>query len=72
VAKTTVCEPKFGSKFPYYDTFVVRIGHVDGKDGKEFYVNAQYFAVRYDQLAKVPGYVKKDHKDAKVPDFPPR
>jgi hypothetical protein len=70
VTKTTICEPKFGSKFPYYDTFVVRIGHVDGKDGKDFYVNAQYFPCRYNQIQKVPDYVKKDHKDAKVPDFP--
>jgi hypothetical protein len=71
VDKTTVCEAQFGPKFPYYDTYVVRIGHVDGKDGKEFYVNAQYFPVRYNQIAKVPDYIKKDHKDAKVPDFPP-
>jgi len=72
VPKTKIIEPKFGSKYPAYDTFVVRIGHVDGKEGKEFYVNAQYFAVRYEQIAKVPGLIRKDHKDAKVPEFPPR
>jgi hypothetical protein len=72
VSKTTVCEPKFGDKFPYYDTFVVRIGHVDGKDGKDFYVNAQYFQCRYNILSKVPDLVKKDHKDAKVAEFPER
>lgn len=70
VSKATVCEPAFGPRFPYYDTFVVRIGHVDGKDGKEFYVNAQYFPIRYNQLAKVPDFIKKDHKDAKVDEFP--
>jgi len=35
-------------------------------------VNAQYFAIRYDQLAKVPGFIRQDHKDAKVPAFPAR
>lgn len=73
VADARVFEnPRFGPKFVVYDSYVVRIGHVDGKEGKEFYVNAQYFPVRYEQLVKVPDLIKKDQKEAKVPAFPAR
>jgi len=43
------------------------------KKGKEFYVNAQYFNIRYGQLAKVPGKLQhdfKNEKDKKIPAFP--
>jgi len=43
------------------------------RKGKEFYVNAQFFNIRYGQLAKTPGKLQhdfKNEKDKKIPAFP--
>jgi len=70
VPDSHVMEPRLGPNFMAYDTFVVRIGSTGEEKDKQFYVNAQFFKVRYNQLHKVPDKVKKDFKDAVVPAFP--
>jgi len=70
VTESHVIEPAIGSKFVTYDTFVVRIGSTGEDKKKEFYVNAQYFNIRYNQLAKVPGKIVTDFKGAQLGAFP--
>jgi len=67
-----IYEPNLGSKYIAYNTYVVRIGS-SGSDEKEkeFYVNAQYFDIKYNHLSCVPALIHKDFKDQKLPAFPP-
>jgi len=74
ITNSIIQEPEIGSKFVTYQTYVVRIGSSgDEKKGKEFYVNGQYFNIRYGQLAKVPNKLRNDFKndkDKKIMAFP--
>jgi len=70
VTESHILSPGIGDKFVTYDSYVVRIGSAGDEKEKEFYVNGQYFNVRYGQLAKVPGLITKDFKDQKLPAFP--
>jgi len=66
ITNSIIQEPEIGSKFVTYQTYVVRIGSSgDEKKGKEFYVNGQYFNIRYGQLAKVPNKLRNDFKNDK-------
>jgi hypothetical protein len=70
VTESQVRTPALGAQCVTYDTYVVRIGSTGDEKEKEFYVNAQFFNIRYRHLAVVPDKLKKDFKDAKVPAFP--
>jgi len=66
-----IYEPNLGSKFIAYNTYVVRIGTTADEKDKQFYVNAQYFDIKYNHLSCVPALIHKDFKDQKLPAFPP-
>jgi len=66
-----IYEPHLGGKFIAYNTYVVRICSSGDEKEKQFYVNAQYFDIKYNQLSCVPALIHKDFKDQKLTAFPP-
>jgi hypothetical protein len=65
---------RYETRFMAYTTFVIRIGNVEKKEEKKFYVNAQRYRLQYGVLKRSPEKAREDfkeNKDFKCPDFPP-